>query len=188
VVNNRGYVKRREFQMSSSNLYRWSGLATILGGVLLPLSWVLRFVAGVQRPVSGTLEFVGTILLVFGFMGVYGFQHRETGVLGLLGFVLFTISNCLALGECWLQNGTPTGVAAVLGPLVGITMLLGLVLLGIASWKPNKLPRWTAVLWVVGGLLIVPGFAVQPMLVVIGGVIQGAGFVGAGVKLWTSTN
>jgi len=134
--------------MSSSNLYRWSGLATILGGVLLPLSWVLRFLAGVGRPVSGTVEFVGTILLIFGFMGVYLFQREETGILGFLGFLLVDTSNCLALGECWLQNGTLTGVAAVLGPLVGITMLLGFILLGIGTWRANKLPRWAAVLWV----------------------------------------
>jgi hypothetical protein len=171
--------------MSSSNLYRWSGLATILGGVLLPLSWVLRFLAGVGRPVNGTVEFVGTILLIFGFMGVYLFQREETGIPGFLGFLLVTISNCLALGECWLQNGTVTGVAAVLGPLVGITMLLGFILLGIGTWRANKLPRWAAVLWVLGGLLIVPGFAVQQILVVIGGLIQGAGVVWAGVKLWT---
>jgi hypothetical protein len=169
--------------MSSSNLFRWSGLATILGGVLLPLSWILRFVVGVQRPISGTVEFVASILLVFGFMGVYGFQHEESGIPGFLGFLLVTISNCAALGECWLQNGEPTGAAVVLGPLVGVTMLLGFILLGIGSWKANKLPRWTAVLWVIGGVLIVPGFLVQPMLVVIGGVIQGAGIVGAGIKL-----
>ena len=174
--------------MSVSNLFRWSGLATIFGGVLLPMSWILRFVVGVQRPISGTVEFVATILLVFGFMGVYGFQHEETGVLGFLGFLLVIVHKCSALGECWLQNGELTGAAIVLGPLVGITMLLGFISLGIGSWKANKLPRLTAVLWVIGGALIVPGFAVQEILVVVGGVIQGAGFVGAGVKLWTSTN
>lgn len=172
--------------MSSSSLFRWSGLATILGGVLLPTSWILRFVFGVQRPVSGTFEFVATILLVFGFMGLYGFQTKETGVLGFLGFLLVIIHKCSALGECWLQNGgEPTGAAVVLGPLVGVTMLLGFILLGIGSWQANKLPRWTAALWVIGGALIVPGFVVQPMLVVVGGLIQGTGFVGAGAKLWT---
>ena len=173
--------------MSSSNLFRSSGVATVLGGVLLPMSWILRFVIGVERPFSGTVEFVATILLVFGFMGVYGSQHEETGSLGFLGFLLITVSNCIALGECWLQNGEPTGVAIVLGPLVGITMLLGFISLGIGSWKANKLPRWTAVLWVIGGALIVPGFLLQEMLVVIGGVIQGAGIVGAGIKLWRGT-
>ena len=170
--------------MSSSKLFRWSGLATILGGVMLPMSWILRYVVGVQRPFTGTVEFVATILLVFGFIGVYGFQNEETGIPGFLGFLLVTVSNCIALGECWLQNGNPTGVAVVLGPLVGITMLLGFILLGIGSWQAKKLPRWTAVLWVLGGALIVPGFVVQPILVVIGGVIQGAGVVGAGIKLW----
>ena len=122
--------------MSSSNLFRWGGLAAILGGVLLPISWILRFLFSAQRPVSGTIEFIATILLIFGFMGVYGVQHEETGILGFLGFVLFIIHNCSALGECWLQNGgEPTGVAVVLAPLVGVTMLLGLILLGIGDRK-----------------------------------------------------
>ncbi len=121
-------------------------------------------------------------------MGVYGFQHRESGLLGFFGFLLVIIHECSALGESWLQDGGElTGTAVVLGPLVGITMLLGFILLAIGTWKANKLPRWAAVLWVIGGLLIVPGFLVQPLLVVIGGLIQGTGIVWAGVKLWTST-
>jgi hypothetical protein len=175
--------------MSSTKLFHLGGLALILGGLLLPLSWVLRFVFNIQRPVTGTVEFVGIILLVFGFMGVYGFQHKESGILGFLGFLLVIIHKCSSLGETWLQDGGElTGAEAVLGPLVGITMLLGFILLAIATWKANKLPRWAAVLWVLGGLLIVPGFLVQPYLVVIGGLIQGTGFIWTGVKLWVSTN
>ena len=83
-----------------------------------------------------------------------------------------------------MQNGEVTGVAAVLAPIVGATMLLGFILLGIGSWHAGKLPRWALVLWVVGGVLIVPGFVFQPMLVVIGGVIQGIGVVAAGATLW----
>jgi len=171
--------------MSSSSLFRLSGLATILGGVLLPTSWILRFIIGVPRIYNGTVEFVATILLVFGFMGVYGFQHEQSGIFGFLGFLLITIHSCCALGECWLQNGEPTRVAIVLAPIVGITMLLGFILLGIGSWQANKLPRWVPIFWVLGGALIVPGFAFQPILVVIGGVIQGIGIVGAGIRLWT---
>lgn len=170
--------------MSTSNLIRWSGLAAILGGVLLPTSWILRFVFSVSRPYTGTIEFVASILLIFGFMGVYGFQHEQSGVIGFLGFLLIIIHNGCALGECWLQNGEVTGAAAVLAPIVGVTMLLGFTLLGIGSWQANKLPRWAIVLWVVGGLLIVPGFVVQPIMVVIGGIIQGTGVVAAGAILW----
>ena len=170
--------------MSSSSLFRMSGLAAILGGVLLPTSWILRFVFGVPRIYSGTVEFIATILLVFGFMGVYGFQHEQTGVTGFLGFLLITIHNCCALGECWLQNGESSSVAIALAPVVGITMLLGFILLGIGSWHARQLPRWIPILWILGGVLIVPGFVFQPILVVIGGVIQGFGIVGAGAKLW----
>jgi hypothetical protein len=170
--------------MSSSNLFRWSGLATIIGGVLLPTSWILRFVFSVSRPYTGTIEFVATILLVFGFMGVYGFQHEKSGILGFWGFVLIIIHNCCALGETWLQNGETTEAGTVLAPIVGITMLLGFILLGIGSWKANKIPHWTIILWVLGGLLIVPGFAFLSILVVIGGIIQGIGIVAAGVILW----
>jgi len=170
--------------MSSANLFRWSGMATIIGGILLPTSWILRFIFSVSRSYTGTIEFVATILLVFGFMGVYGFQHKQCGVLGFLGFVLYIIHSCAALGECWLQNGELTGAAVVLAPIVGVTMLLGFILLGIGSWQANMLPHWAIVLWVIGGLLIVPGFALQPILVVIGGIIQGIGVVAAGVTLW----
>jgi len=141
-------------------------------------------VFNISRPYTGTVEFIATILLVFGIMGLYGFQHVQSGIWGFLGFVLLIIHNCCALGESWLQNGEVTGVAAVLAPIVGITMLLGFILLGIGSWQANKLPRWAIMLWVIGGALIVPGFVVQPMLVVLGGIIQGIGVVAAGVTLW----
>ena len=170
--------------MSSSNLFRWSGLATILGGALLPISWILRFIFSISRPYTGTIEFIASILLVFGFMGIYSFQHKQIGVLGFLGFLLLIIHSGAALGECWLQNGELTGAAVVLAPIVGVTMLLGFILLGIGSWQANKLPRWAIVLWVIGGLLIVPGFAFQPIMVVIGGIIQGIGVIAAGVYLW----
>jgi hypothetical protein len=141
-------------------------------------------VFNISRPYTGTVEFIATILLVFGIMGLYGFQHVQSGIWGFLGFVLLIIHNCCALGESWLQNGEVTGVAAVLAPIVGITMLLGFILLGIGSWQANKLPRWAIMLWVIGGALIVPGFAVLPILVVLGGIIQGIGVVAAGVILW----
>ena len=170
--------------MSTSKLFRLSGLATILGGVLEPISWILRFVFDVPRPYTGTIEFVATILLIFGFMGVYGFQHKQIGVPGFLGFLLIIIHKCSALGETWLQNGEATSAGTVLAPIVGVTMLLGFILLGIGAWQVNKIPHWAIVLWIIGGLLIVPGFVIQPIMVVIGGIIQGIGVAAAGVKLW----
>lgn len=180
--------------MSSSNLFRWSGLAVILAGVLLPIPWILEFVVGSPRSIlTSTLEFVATILFVFGLMGIYGLQIEESGVYGFLGFLLIISSNCIILGQTWLpEAGQLVGVAGVLGPLGGITGLPGYILLGIGSWKANKLPRWTAVMWPLGWVvsligmgLTIPGFVFGETLAVIGIVVLGIGLVGAGVNLWS---
>ena len=180
--------------MSSTNLIRWSGLAVILAGVLLPMPWILEFVVGSPRSIlTQTLEFVALILLVFGLMGIYGIQIEESGIYGFLGFLLIIISNCVLLGQTWLpESGQLVGVAGVLGPLGGITGLPGFILLGIGSWKANKLQRWTAVLWPIGMalhtiamVLTVSGFVFGETLAVIGVVVQGIGLVGAGVNLWS---
>jgi len=184
--------------MTSSSLFRWSGLATILGGVLLPVHWILEFTtfsSGITM--SDTLGFIATTLLVFGITGIYSCQIEETGVLGFLGFLLTNISNCLSLAQTFLPDrGQLVGVAGVLGPLTGFTMLPGFLFLGISSWKANKFPRWTAVLWIIGTTFIVPGYPLSTMgksnlgsgLVAIGGTLLGLGLVGAGIKLWTDTD
>jgi len=180
--------------MSSSNLFRWSGLAVILAGILLPLPWIIEHIVGYPRNNSiATLEFIGMIFLMFGIMGIFGYQIEESGASGFLGFLLIVISNCILLGQIWLpESGQMAGIAGVLGPLGGVTMLAGLILLGIGTWKANKLPRWTAALWVIGwvitmiGLMLtVSGFAMGWILAVIGFVIWGLGMIGAGAKLWS---
>jgi hypothetical protein len=184
--------------MSSSNLFRWSGLATILGGVLLPLHWILEFATiSSDITLSDTLGFISTTLLVFGIMGIYSYQIEETRVMGFLGFLLTIISNCVSLAQSWLPNrGHLVGIPGVLGPLTGFTLFPGFLLLGISSWRANKLPRWTAVLWILGSALIVPGYPLSTMsgsilgygLVIIGGTLLGLGLVGAGIKLWVGKN
>lgn len=74
-------------------------VSSFLGGVLLPASWILRFVFDISRPYTGTVEFVASILLVFGFMGLYGCQHVQSGVLGFLGFVLLWRSADSKIGK-----------------------------------------------------------------------------------------
>jgi len=78
----------------------------------------------------------------------------------------------------------------VLGPLTGVTLLLGFILLGIGSLQANRIPRWTAALWVIGLLFIAPGYPLASIsnsgfVIVIGGMFQGHGLVGAGFKLWS---
>jgi hypothetical protein len=65
---------------------------------------------------------------------------------------------------------------------MGVAGLAGYILLGIGSWKANKFPRWIVVLWPIGTLISAFGMMTE-YLHVIGIVIWGLGFIGAGVKL-----
>jgi len=181
--------------MSTTNVFRWSGLALILGGLLLPVHWIMEFTSmSTGITMSDALNFIATALLILGSMGLYCCQIEETGLMGFLGFLLINISNFASLAQTWLPDrGQLVGAAGVLGPLTGLTLLPGFLLLGISSWKANKFPRWTAVLWIIGAAFIVPGYPLSTMggaflgsiLVMIGGTLLGLGLIGAGIKLWS---
>jgi hypothetical protein len=72
---------------------------------------------------------------------------------------------------------------------MGITGLIGYILLAIGSWKADKLPRWAVVLWPLGTVISALGgileFENADYLHVIGISIWGLGMIGAGVKLWS---
>src|SRR5579871_6909369 len=87
--------------MSSSKLFRWSGLAFLLAGILLPATWYIRVAEGdSSNPATvtsalyvteHTVAIIGIVLTMLGLVGIYGRQMRGTGRTGLLGFLaLFT--------------------------------------------------------------------------------------------------
>jgi ABC-type multidrug transport system permease subunit len=143
---------------------------------------------------SMSLDFLAITLIIFALMGIYGFQTEETGVYGFLGFLLTVLMSCIGLSVIsWSPESTEVaGAAGMLIPLMGIAGLFGYILLGIGSWKANKLPRWIVVLWPIGtvisaiGMMLAnSGFENANYLHVIGISVWGLGFIGAGVKLWS---
>jgi hypothetical protein len=174
-----------ENKMSSSNLFRWSGVACILCGLLLPVPWIMDIVLGLPPSLlSMSLDFMAITFIVFALMGIYGIQIDESGVIGFLGFVLTMLMSCIGLSVItWSsQNPDLEGSAEILVLIMAFCGLLGYILLGIASWKANKLPRWAVVLWPIGTVISGFGMMVE-FLHVIGIVIWGLGFIGAGIKL-----
>jgi hypothetical protein len=183
--------------MSSSNLFRWSGLACILCGLLLPVPWIMDIVVGAPPSIlTITLEFLAITFTVLALIGIYSFQVEGSGVYGLLGFLLTILMSCIGLSLItWSPEITRgEGAAGMLVPLMGIAGLAGYTLLAIGSWKAGKLPRWIAVLWPLGtvisasGMMLVnSGFENADYLHVIGISIWGLGMIAAGVKLWSGT-
>lgn len=168
--------------MSSANLIRLGGLAAILAGILRGIN---SFVPSDASSVALEILYLLTdIFILFGIMGVYSFQHKESGLWGFFGFLLAIIGTGIIIGP----DGAIAGVNMY--PVGTLILAGGLTLLAIGSWVANKLPQWVPILWVLSTILgfigyFVPGFN---LLFVISGVLFGIGFAGAGIKVWSATS
>ena len=197
--------------MSPHTLIRWSGLAAALGGLALILFALLH----PDRNVSYALEpfwvwehqlgVIAFVLIPFGLIGLYGVQVERAGWLGLLGFVLAFAGTILYMGGIFMDTyffptlaaEAPQVVYSVLtaqlsgAPLIGLGLgsgafTLGLMVLGLVTWRAGTLPRWSGLLLIVGAPLFGPGSALPNIVQVGGAVILGAGLIWAGYAVWTT--
>jgi hypothetical protein len=163
--------------MSSTNLIRWGGLAAIIAGILRGVnSFLPNFIPGV------TLEFLyllTDIFILFGIMGIYGFEHQESGLWGFCGFLLAIVGTGIIIG--------PDGLIGSVSmyPVGSLILATGLILLAVGSWIANKFSRWIPILWVLSTIIgfighFSPGLN---LLFVISGVMFGIGFAGAGFEI-----
>jgi hypothetical protein len=131
---------------------------------------------------------IGLILAIFGTFALGAYLARSrTGRMGLMAMVITIFGSALFLtvggvstfavpeqGQMHLQGIegyrdmtsilAQTAMLATMG--VGmLLMLVGNVLLGIAVWRSEILPRWAGVLWVVGSALPLMGmvYALLPI-------------------------
>jgi len=162
--------------MSTGNALRWSGLAAILGGVLLvPGSFIW------DQASWAWVATLGWLLFIFGMFGIYAFQIDQSGVPGFLGFVLSVTGAVFLMGA-----GTFAGIEYwTLGSLFSA---IGLILFAVGTLSARKFPRWVAWLWfaaLVVGLPSVFGPSFAMISGVLGAAALGAGMVIAGYHLFT---
>ena len=161
--------------MSTSKLIHWSGLAAILGGVLLiPGSISLE-------PPWSWLGILGSLLLIFGFMGIYAVQVEGSGLAGFLGFVLAVPGAVLLVG-----TGEIGGIEFwMLGSFLGAA---GFLLLAIGTLASGKFPHWVPWAWIAAIVVGLPSIFVPSLaqtLGIAGSVLAALGMIGAGYTLWS---
>jgi hypothetical protein len=165
--------------MSSAALIRLGGLAAILAGVLRTAA---AFFATMESSIAlEWLYLLIDVLLLFGLVGVYAYQHAESGIWGAAGFLLAAIG---------LESiGGPDGkIGDVDVYTAGATLVgIGLVVLAVGSWRGQKLPRYVPILWVLSTVAGMSAFLVagSTLPFQIAGIAFGLGFVGAGIRLWS---
>jgi hypothetical protein len=211
-------LQKEKNQMSTQNLIRWSGLALMVGGVGIALFLITLYPLGnflapetiitSQSILAHTFHWIGATFALLGLVGWHVKQKAQAGMTGLIGFILAFIGTTLTL-----VGGVSAGyIFPVLaheaphafdpqGPLfassnaipffIGFaTFMLGYVLLGIATIRAKILPRWGAVLVMVGAILFqLPPQPIGPfptIVILLGAVLYGAGTVWIGLALWSS--
>lgn len=166
-------------KMTAAQLIRGAGLAAVASGLLFVVMQPLHpadVLASVTTTRWAIVHGLGVAMCFLGLLGVTGLyarQMRETGWLGLLGYLVLSLFYALTMafqfieafisprlataspafveGLLGIADGHATGIALGALPavyqLTGILYLLGGLLLGIATFRAGVLPRWT------GGLL-----------------------------------
>jgi len=194
--------------MSASNVIRWAGLSLVVAGVLLVVGTIIR-PADVPESIATNLWvvalylFLGSVIFgVFGTFGLYARQVKEAGLLGLVGFLMLIVARLLFTGLTFFEAfiipvlateapqfigglfageislGVLETVILVAGPLE----VIGGLLFGIAIIRAGILPRWAAILFIIG---IVPGRFAPEVVVRISSVVLGIGLAWLGYALWS---
>ena len=168
-----------------SSFIRWSGLASILGGILftigIPIHPLRHGQAVNESPYSAIhlLIALALMLVLFGLVGLYVRQSDQLGKPGLYGFILAFIGNVWTYGLI-ITEGFMWPAVAVYDPaavhdfgqnavgargssllsifFVGLAFFaVGYASFGLATMRAGVLPRWGGLLIAVGALLYVAG-------------------------------
>ena len=198
--------------MSSKSLVRWSGMATVLGALLILVTSVvpeLFFPNDEALSVSAmssrwmplwALFFIGLILIALGLVGLYTRQTERSGAFGLVAFLVAFTGVALALGLAWtflftvpslaeaapafLDNEEIPGPLALPLPLTFILFDGGWLLFGLATTLAKVFPRWTGILLMIGAVLDFSSNFL-PISFPIGTVLLGAALIWLGYLLWS---
>jgi len=170
------------FTGSSSTLFRLSGLALltalpiqIAGWLIHPASERIADVLSPWQTPAHLIMFGSWFLVLLGLPGLYVWQARRAGLLGLVGFIatVFTTVNVMFIvlyeaspAVLLAQNPATQDVIAPGGPLAhggalvgGLVAMIGLLaypLLGVATLRAGVLPKlvgWLQIASVLVGMI-----------------------------------
>ncbi|MBI3241517.1 MAG: hypothetical protein HYZ49_04400 [Chloroflexi bacterium] len=173
--------------MSTSQLSRWSGLALIIGGLILGIATVIH-PDDANDPGAVTTSYwtmlhivllIGNVIAIPGLLGLYVHVAKRAGWLGLIGFLLNWLGILLFLPLFFFEAfvlppiaADQAGVALLdpAGPLfsgaLGVYFLafaiifaVGQVLFGAALSRASVPNRWVGWLFI----LVAPGPFVPPL-------------------------
>jgi hypothetical protein len=170
----------------------------------------VTFVTTSEWKIRQSVKVLMAALSLVGITGMYLRQVKKIGVLGLLGFVLFGAGYLVMLGVEFVgafvlpsladsapgyvndvlavaTGGTATGDIGLMQTAIsvmGITYLGGGFIFGIALFRANVLPRWSAALLAVGTVSTIAISVLPQVNERLFAIPTGVALVGLGYSLW----
>jgi hypothetical protein len=158
----------------------------ILGGLLHPIdNGHAHNATALASPhaLGSAALLAGTVLLLVGLPGVYGWIAPKLGALGLIGYLLYFAGNVLnAIPHLVLMGFAGKDLAEhpdmvsendviLAAPgfeaeqtVSGIAFIVGLLLLGIALLRASGVPRWLGWVGVIGAVVVFVPLPVMPVV------------------------
>lgn len=170
-------------------------------------------VATTEVVVRDVLKMLMAVLALVGITGMYLSQVRRNGVLGLVGYLVLSVSYLLIVGMMYLATfvlpelvatnpayvddaitqitgGTPTGDIGALALAIqvqGISFLAGGLIFGIALFRARILTRWAPLLLAAGGVITILLSVMPDAFYRLLAFPNGIAMIALGYSLWATT-
>ena len=165
--------------MASSGLIRWGAIGFMLGGVtwlVLGLTARLGYLQAIPGREDVVLFILALLFTAAGLVGLHTLQRGSYGLLGQVGFYIALVAiTGRILGAVVFLAGSPA--LEWISPPATLSMLLGLVLYGVATLRSRVLPRWY-------GLALIVSMPVSLPLAMYGTALFGLILMVLGYGLW----
>lgn len=204
--------------IDSTTLMRASAVAAVAAGVIFigvqinhPPADVTA-VTSTEWVVRNSLKVLMAGLALVGFTGIYLRQVRQTGVLGLVGFLVLVVGYLLVMSTAAisayvlpsladtdpryvndvLAAATGSAPSGDIGPMAsvlqiqGIAYLAGGLLFGIALFRARIVARWASALLALGGVVTVLLSVMPGAFYRLLAFPNGIAMIGLGYALWRS--
>ena len=176
--------------MSTTTLYRWAGIVGIIIGVL---NIIVEFVSD---HLGTPLDLLVVILALWALVGLYLRQRQASGLLGFIGYLVNALGIVLFVGVGFsvvfiFPSLDPTVIEGLFGgPFLTAFLgteyifVVGVILFGVATIRAGVLPKWAAVLYMVGFLVFLGDFFLPDIIFSVGEAVGSIGIIWLSYALW----
>jgi hypothetical protein len=205
--------------ITTTSLFRGAAVAAVAAGLVFIGVQInhphldTTSVTTTEMAVRGSLKLLMAVLALAGITGMYLRQVRQTGVLGLIGYLLFAIGYLLIFSTTLVsayvlpsvtqtdpryvtdfitaaRGGTAAGDLGLLQLVFyiqSVAYLAGGLVFGIALFRARVLARWAALLLAFSGLVTIALAVLPDAFYRLLAYPNGIAMIGLGVSLWLTT-